>query len=42
MEVDEEVKQDQDATREQFEVELEFVLCLANPAYLNCTVYAPL
>ena len=23
--------------QEQFEIELEFVLCLANPEYLNCT-----
>lgn len=41
MEVDEEVKQVQEASREQFEVELEFVLCLANPAYLNCKGYPP-
>lgn len=25
-----------DANQEQFEVELEFVQCLANPSYLNC------
>lgn len=26
-----------DADRQRFEVELEFVQCLANSAYLNCT-----
>lgn len=25
-----------DANQEQFEVELEFVQCLASPSYLNC------
>lgn len=25
------------ADRDQFEIELEFVQCLANPTYLNCT-----